>query len=514
MFSKKDIKQISDKGISLKTIEKQIENFKKGIPFINLYNAATIKDGIKTINDKELKTLPAFYLKEAKKRQILKFVPASGSATRMFNHLFYFKEKQKSNKITDNKNFDSVHKFFSELKKFSFYNDLKNSMQKNGFDIDKCISKKDFTTIIDFLLTEKGLNYSNLPKALLKFHKYNDYSRTSVEEHLVEAANYCKDKNNTAKIHFTVSKQHLKNFITHINNVKSRYEKMFNINYDIGFSVQKSSTDVIAVDLNNKPFRNPDASLLFRPGGHGALIENLNDIKADIILTKNIDNVVTDKFKPQTYLYKKIIIAYLIKIQKKTYKYLKILESSNINDNKITEILNFIKKYLFIKINPYFDNLSKNHKIKYLFDKLNRPIRICGMVENKGEPGGGPFWVKDVEGNISLQIVESSQIDFKNKKQNKIFEKSTHFNPCDFACGVRDYKGNCFDLKKYVNNSTGFVTIKSKYGKNLKAQELPGLWNGAMDRWLTIFVEVPVITFNPVKTVNDLLKKEHQSVSG
>ncbi len=506
MFSKKDIKQINDKGISLKTIEKQIENFKKGIPFINLYNAATIKDGIKTINNKELETLPDFYLKEAPKRQILKFVPASGSATRMFNHLFCFKEKQNNN----NKNSDSIHKFFFELKNFTFYDDLKSSMQKQGLDIDKFISKKDFTTIIDFLLTKKGLNYSNLPKALLKFHKYNDYSRTPVEEHLVETANYCKDKNNTAKIHFTVSKQHLKNFITHINNVKSRYEKMFNVNYDISFSVQKSSTDIIAVDLNNKPFRNPDTSLLFRPGGHGSLIENLNDIKADIILIKNIDNVVPDKLKPQTYLYKKIIIAYLVKIQQKTYKYLKILENSNINNNKIIEILNFIKKYLFIKIEPYFDNLSKKHKIKYLFDKLNHPIRVCGMVKNQGEPGGGPFWVNGADGNISLQIVETSQIDFKNKEQNKIFEKATHFNPCDFACGVRDYKGNCFDLKKYVDNTTGFITIKSKYGKKLKTQELPGLWNGAMSKWLTIFVEVPVITFNPVKTVNDLLKKEHQ----
>ncbi len=274
--------------------------------------------------------------------------------------------------------------------------------------------------------------------------------------------------------------------------------------------MQKPSTDTIAVDMKNKPFRNDDGSFLFRPGGHGALIENLNDVKGDIIFIKNIDNVVPDRLKYETYTYKKVIGSYLTEIQKKIFEYLKILANSNINKDTIIEITDFAEKKLNMIFSPVFNNYHEKEKIKYLSEKLNRPVRVCGMVRNEGEPGGGPFWVKDAEGNSGLQIIESSQVNLNDPGQKEIFKASTHFNPVDIVCGVKDYKGDNFNLKNFIDHSTGFITKKSKDGRDLKAQELPGLWNGAMAKWITIFVEVPLITFNPVKTVNDLLRKEHQ----
>ncbi len=515
MFTKNDLIQIQSKGISLENIEKQIENFKKGFPFIKLINPATVHNGIKKFTKQEAAQLSEYYSKESKNSRVLKFVPASGAASRMFKHLFAFMKNYKGteqdyNDFIKDKSFNSVYHFFADIKKFAFYDDLKLTMQNNNLDVNQCIDDKDFVTIIDYLLTEKGMNYARLPKGLLKFHKYKDSSRMSVEEHLIEGANYCKDKNNRVAIHFTVSPEHKQIFIEKINHIKNKYERMFNLNYDISFSIQKSSTDTIAVDLNNEPFREQDGSLLFRPGGHGALIENLNDIKGDIIFIKNIDNVVPDRLKPQTYLYKKVIGGYLIKLQKRTHEYLKLLENMDVDDKKIDEIIKFSENELYIKHNSNFNELSKSDKINYLFKKLNRPMRVCGMVENEGEPGGGPFWIKNSYDEMSLQIVESSQIDFKNPQQNEIVHKSTHFNPVDLVCGICNYKGDFFNLNNFIDNSTGFISIKSKDGKSLKAQELPGLWNGAMAKWITVFVEVPLITFNPVKTINDLLRKEHQ----
>lgn len=515
MFNEKDLKQIQSKGIDLQTIDFQIEHFKQGFPFINLVSPATRQNGIMFFNEKETKELSDFYTENAKNKNVLKFVPASGAASRMFKHLFEFRDNYKGTdedykQFLKDKSFNSVYNFFDEIKNFAFYDDLKAVMLKHGLNIEQCIKDKDFVTVIDFLLSEKGLNYAKLPKGLIKFHNYPDGSRMSVEEHLVEGAVYCKDKNNIVAIHFTVSPEHKEEFIEVVNRVKGKYEKYFNVKFNVDFSIQKSSTDTIAVDMNNKPFREQDESLLFRPGGHGALIENLNDIEGDIIFVKNIDNIVPDKLREPTYLYKKVIAGYLLKLQEKTYKYLELLEKGNLNDSQLNEIENFAENKLEIKIEDKFKNLANPEKIKYLFEKLNRPMRVCGMVKNEGEPGGGPFWIRNSKGENFLQIVESSQIDLKNPKQNNIVQKATHFNPVDLVCGVRNYKGEPFDLKRYVDTSTGLISVKSKNGKNLKAQELPGLWNGAMADWITVFVETPIITFNPVKTVNDLLRKQHQ----
>ena len=369
---------------------------------------------------------------------------------------------------------------------------------------------KIIQVVIDHLVNKSGLDYGSLPKGLLKFHKYNNVSRCALEEHLVEAGHYAKSKDKIAKVHFTVSPEHMERFTGEVEKVRSQYEKELNVKFDISYSIQKPSTDTIAVDMDNKPFREADNTILFRPGGHGALIENLNEIEGDIVFIKNIDNVVPDRLKPETILYKKAIGGLLLKLQSQIFAYLNKMEKSSLVTSEIGNISNFARKKLNITFSETFSDLSEKKKQDYLFAQLNRPIRICGMVKNEGEPGGGPFWVKNTKGEISLQIVESSQIDVNNPGQKDIMQASTHFNPVDLVCGLSNYKGEQFDLHHYIDPETGFISIKSKNGKNLKAQELPGLWNGAMADWITLFVEVPIITFNPVKTVNDLLRDQHQ----
>lgn len=515
MFTEKDISQFKSKGIKIETINKQIKNFREGFEFINLRAATTKNNGLLAFSDKEIEKLIDLYSKESKKRNLLKFVPASGAASRMFKHLFEFIENYKGtdedyNQLISDKSFNSVYYFLENIRDIAFFDDLKQIMSKNGYDIEECFANKDYVIIVKNLLDETGLNYAQKPKGLLKFHNYNEGSRMSIEEHLVEGAKYCKDKNNKAFIHFTVSPEHKANFIEQINIVKKKFEEKFNVEYVISYSEQKPSTDTIAVDLDNKPFRETDGSILFRPGGHGALIENLNDIKGDIIFIKNIDNIVPDKLREPTYIYKKVIAGYLIELQKKIFEYLYLLETKNIDQLKIQEILKFIREKLNIEIKKDFSKLPEKEKTEYLFTKLNRPIRVCGMVKNEGEPGGGPFKIINPDGEISPQIIEFSQININIDSQKEIVNNATHFNPTDLVCGVRNYKGEQFDLRKYVDPATGFISIKSKNGNKLKAQELPGLWNGAMANWITIFVETPIITFNPVKTVNDLLREQHQ----
>ena len=515
MILQKDIEAFQQMGIDVKTIEHQIKNFKNGFPFVNLKKAATLNDGIIIFSKNEIEDYVKIFDDTIKNWNVVKFVPASGAASRMFQSLFSFRDKFKgSNKdiqaFESDKSFNSVYQFITEIKKFAFYNDLKEIMAANLFNIEDCIQRKDYVSIINYLLDEKGLGYGILPKALLKFHHYDNYSRTAIEEHLVEAANFAKNVDNIASIHFTLSPEHIKKFNDHISSVAEFYENKYNVHFNISYSIQKSSTDTIAVDMNNEFYREADGKLLFRPGGHGALIENLNDLKGDIIFIKNIDNIVPDKFKELTYIYKKVIGGYLINLQQKTFKYLQLLNNDNIDGKEIDEITEFSTKYLMIWLSKSFDSLSQKEKINYLFNRLNRPMRICGMVKNEGEPGGGPFWVRNTKGETSLQIVESSQIELNNVEQSKIFSAATHFNPVDLVCGVRNYKGENFNLKDFIDPSTGFISTKSKDGRILKAQELPGLWNGGMAEWISVFVEVPIITFNPVKTINDLLRVEHQ----
>ncbi|MCF8302141.1 MAG: DUF4301 family protein [Bacteroidales bacterium] len=516
MLTEKDLEQIKEKRITSETIDKQLENFRQGFPAVELVAPATPGKGIDQLGDDEEQRLAGHYEKASKDRGLLKFVPASGAATRMFKHLFNYLEKYRDKEANEkellsDKGFNSVYNFFFSLKLFPFFNDLRKTMEGDGLNIDHMLANKEYGPILEYLLTEKGLNFGNLPKGLIPFHTYvGGQIRTPLEEHMAEGANYCADRNQIVNLHFTVSPEHRLSFQDLIDDVVERYEEMFKVKYNINFSEQKPSTDTIAVDMDNEPFREEDGTILFRPGGHGALIENLNDLKGDIVFIKNIDNVVPDDMKPDTYLYKKVLAGYLLELQQEAFGYLEELEKDEINDSRLLEIGEFAEQKLNIIKPEDFSTRSTADKRKFLVEKLNRPIRVCGMVKNEGEPGGGPFWIKDKYGQQSLQIVESSQMDLDREVQQKIVDESTHFNPVDLVCGLRDYKGNNFNLKDFVEPSTGFISTKSKNGRSLKAQELPGLWNGAMAFWNTIFVEVPITTFNPVKTINDLLRKQHQ----
>lgn len=515
MFSKKDIDQITTRGNSPEIIENQIRDFKNGFPFSDLHSAATTGHGILKFNEKEINDLITNFDRTAKDLRLVKFVPASGAATRMFKHLYEFSEKLQVSKpdpkFLKDEDFNSVGYFFSHLNKFAFYDDLKRLMSRAGLSIDECMKAGDYNTILDYILTPKGLNYGNLPKGILKFHHYGTFARTATGEHLVEGAHYCANRAKRVAVHLTVSPEHLSNFKDLIAYVQPYYESMFGVSYDITYSVQKPSTDTIAVDMNNEPFRESDGSLVFRPGGHGALIENLNDLDCDIVFIKNIDNVVPDRLKSETYRYKKILGGLLLQTQNKVFSLMKALDQKPPADEIIEEAARFCTNQANISLPVDFPYWLGSKKTAYLHEALNRPIRICGMVRNEGEPGGGPFWVKNSKGEISLQIVESSQIDVKNGEQKKILSSSTHFNPVDLVCSLKNHKGEKFDLHKFIDHNTGFISIKSKDGKQLKAMELPGLWNGAMAHWITIFVEVPILTFNPVKTVNDLLREQHQN---
>lgn len=507
MFTSEDLMLLEKKGLSVKSIENQLDNFKNGFPFVHLLRPAVINDGIKLITTSGEIKLNKDFDDYANSIKIVKFVPASGAATRMFKDLFAFKENYEKPSISlQVLEFGTV--FFQSIKRFAFYQDLEMKMEEDGFLLTDEIRSKNYALILDYLLTEKGLNYANLPKALLKFHRNSKTSHTAIEEHLIEGALYGKSDGDKVYIHFTLSPEHVALFESLISQVISSYEKMFHVKYVITHSIQQPNTDTIAVNPDNSLFRDKNNSLLFRPAGHGALIWNVNQLKADIIFIKNIDNVVPERKGETTVSYKKIIGSLLIQTKKAVDKILKQLSGKGAVN--IEEISLFIKNELSIEVPKNIQNLPLDDQKEILISLLNRPIRICGMVKNEGEPGGGPFWVKNEKG-ISLQIVESSQINLNIDAQRRIVEQSTHFNPVDIVCSINDFKGEPFDLSKFVDSNTGFISTKSKDGKELKALELPGLWNGAMADWITLFVEVPIATFNPVKTVNDLLRSEHQN---
>jgi len=515
MFTAKDLELFKSKGIDITVVNKQLENFKTGFPYVNLAAPATLQHGILKFSESEVKHWETYYNENFADYEILKFVPASGAASRMFKHLHEFHQHYKGTpediaEYEADKSFNSVFTFFNRIKKFAFYELLKETMGADGLDIDLLIENYDFAPVLDYFLTEKGLNYSKLPKGLLMFHRYEDEPRMALEEHLAEAAQYATNSEGKATVHFTVSPEHQHLFEQAVEAKKGKFEQFYNVTIEVTYSQQKPSTDTIAVDMNNQPFRTENDEILFRPGGHGALIENLNDLKGEIVFVKNIDNIVPDRLRETTVLYKKVIGGVLLDIQARTFDYLDILEEGNVEENVLEEIKTFANEKLNIFIPPAYAGYDKMEKIDFLFNNLNRPIRVCGMVKNEGEPGGGPFWVKNDNDELSLQIVESSQIDFSIPEQKEIVSRATHFNPVDLVCGVRDFRGEPFDLREFVEPKTGFISKKSKDGRDLKAQELPGLWNGAMADWITVFVEAPIITFNPVKTVNDLLREQHQ----
>ncbi|MDB9755672.1 DUF4301 family protein [Winogradskyella sp.] len=514
-FTSNDTKQIASKGLTIKAVESQISLFRSGIPFANIADAATIGDGIIALNGKLTQRLSASFESKKDKLKLVKFVPASGAATRMFKFLFQFikdydPKKESINAHINKNKLRDMSLFLVGLEKFPFYNQVLEALKINDIEFHKLSASHKAWHFANAMLDEKQLNFGNYPKGLLPFHTYkNNIISTAFEEHLYEAALYAS-VNNNAKLHFTISERFKDKFDEEFKRIEESVEQNTGVAFDISFSYQHESTDTIAVTLKDTPFREDDGSLLFRPSGHGALLKNLNALDADIIFVKNIDNVVVKQYKEEVANYKKALAGILLELQEKTFHFLNILDKEEVAEQQLTIIGEFLTRELNVKISMEFEKYSEKYKKDYLREKLNRPIRVCGMVKNEGEPGGGPFWVKDQSWNQSLQIVESAQIDAKNKVQKDILKNATHFNPVDLVCGVKNYKGEKFDLENFVDHKTAFITMKTKVGKDLKALELPGLWNGSMAYWNTLFVEVPIITFNPVKTVNDLLKAPHQ----
>jgi hypothetical protein len=515
MITEKEINKLEERQVPIEQINKQLENFKEGFPSLDIQKPALVHDGIIQLSDNETIQKVSKYQNSLEETSIIKFVPASGAATRMFKFLYelynnYDEQKDDIHEIV--KNNEELNHFFSNLKLFPFYNDLKDVLKKHELTPERLIENNKYNTLLHYLLTEDGLNYGFLPKALIKFHQYKTHSRTPLEDHMVEGALYAKYKTGFVDVHFTVLPRHRKLFEDYLNKIIKQYEKKYKVKYTVTFSEQNPATDTIAVNMDNEPFRTEDGELFFRPGGHGALLENLNALNKDIIFIKNIDNIAPDRLKSLMETYKKVLGGVLLDFVQQIHEYLTKLENPrNITDELIDEILAYTKEKLCIIPPEDFDKKDKNMVINYLFKKLNRPVRVGGMVKAHGDTGGGPFWAKNPDGTISLQIAETKQIDMNDPEKKEIYNRATHFNPTDFACYIKDFKGNKFDLNRFVDPNTGFITTKSAGDKEIKAQELPGLWNGAMSEWNTIFVEAPYATFNPVKAINDLLDVEHQT---
>ena len=477
MFNEKDLKQIAAHGLTVEAVEHQIENFRKGFPSLQVVSAASPADGITILTAEQAEAYAAKFDSRDSSVTVAKFVPASGAATRMFKELFEFVNEDKRGKGIDT--------LLQNIEKFAFYPELKEVVA--DFSDEKAVVSA---------IIKEGLGYGSLPKGLVTFHSYSNGARKAVEEHLVEGALYGA-ANGVVRLHFTVSPEHEGAFRALLAERTAKYEALFGVKYDISFSQQKSSTDTIAVNPDNTPFRTDSGDLLFHPAGHGALIENLNEIEASIIFVKNIDNVTTDALRADTVLYKKALAGLLLDVQKQAFETLAALKAGTAD---LAAVATFVEKSLCVKLPATYDAA--------LLEKLlSRPIRVCGMVRNEGEPGGGPFWVANGDGTQTLQIAESSQISAEDMH---LMKDATHFNPVDLVCGVYAADGSKYNLLNYTDPATGFISSKSSGGRDLRAQELPGLWNGAMADWNTIFVDVPISTFSPVKVVQDLLRPQHQ----
>ena len=512
-ISSLDFVQIYNHGIPMQNIQKQLSIFKDGIAKTILDRPATINDGILKLSSEDFQKNALFFDTNKSNLILEKFVPASGAATRMFKFLNEFLTEfdinnESVNAYINRKKDTELSLFIIGMDKFPFFKELDSKLRSEHKDFESLDNSYKNYYFIKLLLQSDYFDFANKPKGVLPFHKYANHIATPIEEHLNECALYAT-VNGNSNLHFTVSKIHQKQFEAIVNSTKDKIEKQSNTKISVGYSYQNQATDTITVDSKNNPFRDKNNELVFRPGGHGALIENLNNQDADIIFIKNIDNIIQNNVETVT-LCKKALAGILIRLQQQVFTYLKAIDANQIHENDIAEIITFLKEELHIEMSKGFQKFTLENKILKIKTKLDRPIRVCGMVKNEGEPGGGPFWVRDTKGKLSLQIVETSQVDLSNPKQEKILAKSTHFNPVDLVCGIKNYNKTKFDLTRFIDHEAGFIVTRNTSGKVMKSYELPGLWNGAMAKWLTVFVEVPLITFNPVKTVNDLLKPAHQ----
>jgi nicotinamide riboside kinase len=509
-----DFLQIYAHGIPLQNIKSQLNIFKNGISKTILDRPAKIGDGILKLSESDFAQKAAFFDQNKTNLKLEKFVPASGAATRMFKFLNEFLtdydiDNESINAYINRKKNIELSFFILGMDKFPFFKALHKKLlsEIDGFDY----LEKDYKNycFINLLLRSKYFDFANKPKGVIPFHTYPDHIATPVEEHLKECTHYATVDGNS-NLHFTVSDTHLSQFEEIVAYSKNNFENDSNSQINVSYSFQNKSTDTITVDVNNNPFRNDKKQLVFRPGGHGALIENLNNLDSDIVFIKNIDNVIQNNIDITT-LYKKALAGVLLELQQQVFKYLSAIDKNEVTEINIQEITSFLRDKVHVELPKGFNKFTLENKIIKIKSKLNRPIRVCGMVKNEGEPGGGPFWVRGDKGRSSLQIVETAQVDLIYENQRAILSQSTHFNPVDIVCGLKNYKKQCFDLNRFVDPHSGFIVERNISDKVVKSYELPGLWNGAMAKWITVFVEVPLMTFNPVKTVNDLLKPAHQS---
>jgi hypothetical protein len=504
-WSPEDREQIAREGLSIEEVERQLALFRKGILPVRLNRPCLAGDGIVVLSRQEQEAYLSAYEEALSTKRFMKFVPASGAASRMFRGW---------HKALHDKAFSSETErdlFLKELRKYAFFQDLREAAAAGGKDIEQLIRRQAVTDLLGLILTEEGLNYGRQPKALLKFHHYAEGSRTALEEHLIEAFLYARDPRKCARVHFTVSREHESAVRQRLTRVINRFESRLDTLFEIGISTQEAVTNTIAVDPQCRPFRDREGNLVFRPGGHGALLRNLNRLDGDVIFLKNIDNCVPDRLKPETVQWKMILAGYLITLQEGIFRRLRLLAARDVREADLAEIVGFCRDKLQLAMPAGFALRPPAERRSFLMGLLNRPLRLCGMVKNEGEPGGGPFWVdpRDGSGNMTPQIIEEPQIDRDEPGQRERWRSSTHFNPVDLVCGIRDYRGEKFDLTQFVDETQSIITGKSEEGRELLALERPGLWNGSMAFWNTLFVETPLAVFNPVKTVRDLLRPQH-----
>jgi len=517
-FTEDDRRQMQALGINEAQVREQLRLFEKSSYFMNLHRPCTVGDGIQRLTASEVKAYCQIQEQAAEEGRCQKFVPASGAASRMFQdlsqHQQLYPSRRREEIMARAEAGDPVARafipFIEGIRRFAFLDDLQETMARQGLDLEGLLQGGRHAELVPYLVTEAGLNYGALPKGLLKFHHHPAGSRTAFEEHLAEAVHYIRDRAGVCRLHFTVSAEHHEAFAQLLKKVAPRYRQHYQTRFEVTFSVQDPATNTIAVDLENRPWRDADGRLLFRPGGHGALLNNLNELKGDLVYIKNIDNVVPDCLKDPTVTWKKVLGGYLVDLQARVHHYLHKLREGPRDRAFYGEVLAFAREGLMLSAPEDFAEWPLARQRDFLFARLHRPLRVCGMVRNEGEPGGAPFWVAGKDGTLSLQIVEGAQVDGNSLEQQAIWAKATHFNPVDLVCALQDHEGRPFDLTRYVDAQAVFISLKSSNGQELKALELPGLWNGAMSDWLTVFVEVPEITFNPVKTVFDLLRPQHQ----
>ncbi len=505
-LTESDLKQLEARGITVDELESQVNRFVTGFPYLKIYDSARPGAGITVLSSTDEQAAVERW-KEflAQGGTVCKFVPASGAASRMFKSLFAFVDGDSNQPAAGS----DVAELLKNIHKTAFFDELNAAVVKlHGKDVDVLLAEGKAKDVVAAIIRPEGLNYGNLPKGLLSFHRAVDGVRTPVEEQLMEGAQSACQADNTVNMHLTVSGTHREAFNKKLEEVKPRIEKGMNVRIKVEMSEQKASTDTVAVNEDNTLFRE-NGQLVFRPGGHGALIQNLNEITSDVIFIKNIDNVVPDKLRGATLQHKKVIAGYLIELHDKVAAYIAAIDNGRYDDAALNEMCDFLRTAFSFDA-PELSNLTGEALASYIRAAFNRPMRVCGMVKNEGEPGGGPYIAYNVDGSRSLQVLESSQIDLSKDENKLMMSKATHFNPVDLVCYVKSVDGSKFNLPDFVDHQTGFISSKSLHGRNLKALELPGLWNGAMSNWLTAFVEVPIETFNPVKTVNDLLRPQHQ----